>query len=294
MKRKDFIQKSSILAFSTSAFGLIRWNGENYVGDTPTTSDILGPFYRPGAPFRNNIIPVNSKGTPLNLRGIVLGDDGKTPLEDAIVEIWQCDENRYYDNTSDDFRFRGALRTNADGRYHFNTIVPVPYKVDMDDDDSSWRPAHIHMRISSEAQQDLVTQIYLKGDQYIDTDASASSPDAIHRILDLTRNADNEQELIFDVVMTENIPLSDEVYQKITGLYQTERNIIEYIKSDDLLLVKKNGQIVRSLKYVGNNTFEGINGNPKVSFRLFSDGKVEAITHWGHGKKSAGSKFLKY
>ncbi|MFT5887161.1 MAG: catechol 1,2-dioxygenase, partial [Arcticibacterium sp.] len=68
MKRRDFIRNSSLLAFSVSAFSFTKWNGEKYVGDSPTTSDILGPFYRPNAPMRTNIIPADSKGLPLNLK----------------------------------------------------------------------------------------------------------------------------------------------------------------------------------------------------------------------------------
>ncbi|MEJ2196816.1 MAG: hypothetical protein P8X73_18430 [Ignavibacteriaceae bacterium] len=61
MKRRTFIERSSLIAVSLSAFGTIQWNGKNYTGDSATTTDILGPFYRPGAPFRSNHVPPNSK-----------------------------------------------------------------------------------------------------------------------------------------------------------------------------------------------------------------------------------------
>lgn len=44
MKRRTFIKNSSLMAISVSAFGAIHWNGKSFVGDTPTTTDILGPF----------------------------------------------------------------------------------------------------------------------------------------------------------------------------------------------------------------------------------------------------------
>src|SRR3954470_1588100 len=117
MKRRTFIKKSSLTALSISAFGAIQWNGSSFVGDSPTTTDILGPFYRPGAPMRSNIMPTNSKGNPLELSGGIFKEDGKTPLGNALVEIWQCDDKEYYDNTSEDYLFRGAQMTQTNGKY---------------------------------------------------------------------------------------------------------------------------------------------------------------------------------
>lgn len=293
MQRRDFIKNSSLIAFSVSAFGFITWDGNAYVGNTPTTTDILGPFYRPGAPMRSNIIPPGSTGLPLNFNGIIFKEDGKTPLPDAIVEIWQCDENEHYDNTSDDFLFRGAVKTRKNGRYEFKTIVPVPYKANPNNE-NSWRPAHIHMRVSSDKQQDLITQIYINGDKYIETDNSASSPDAVNRILNITKNSANENELKFDVVMNKTFPLSEEVYKKITGLYKVDKINIEFVKSDDLLLVKVNGQFQASLRYVGDNTFVGAMGNPTVSFELLTGGDVKSTITLKGENEQTGTKFLKY
>src|ERR671912_3021055 len=119
MKRRSFIKKSSLVAISVSAFGGIHWNGKNFVGDTPTTTDILGPFYRPGAPMRSNIIPPGSKGEVLHLSGTVFKKDGKTPLENVLIEAWQCDEKETYDNTSDDYLLRGAVKSDKSGNYSF-------------------------------------------------------------------------------------------------------------------------------------------------------------------------------
>lgn len=292
MKRRTFIKNSSLMAISVSAFGAIHWNGKSFVGDTPTTTDILGPFYRPGAPLRSNIIPSGSKGTPLNLNGTIFQHDGKTPLENTLIEIWQCDENEYYDNTSDGYLFRGAVKTGKKGMYDFKTIVPVPYKANPKDE-ASWRPAHIHMRVSSETEQDLITQIYFKGDKYLDKDRSSSSPQAVNRILSITKNATNENEVTFDIVMSKEFPLDAEVYKKITGLYQMDKDIIEFLKNDDLLFMKRNGQLLVSLKYIGNNTFEGGIGFPKVNFELLTGGGTKATISYRDNTYS-GEKFLKY
>jgi protocatechuate 3,4-dioxygenase beta subunit len=292
MKRRSFIKNSSLVAISVSAFGGIHWNGKGFEGDSPTTTDILGPFYRPGAPMRSNIIPPGSTGSPLNLSGTIFKDDGTTPLENAMVEIWQCDEKEHYDNTSDDYLCRGALKTGKDGRYEFKTIVPVPYKANPNNEES-WRPAHIHMRVSSDRQQDLVTQVYFKGDKYIDKDRSSSNPLAKNRILGISKNASNENVVTFDIVMSKEFPLDPEVYKKITGLYLVDKDKIEFIKKDDLLFTKFNGQLTSSLKYIGNNTFEGGNGMPKVVFEFLSNGGVKASIST-FTKTYTGEKFLKY
>jgi catechol 1,2-dioxygenase len=293
MKRRDFIKNSSLVAISVSAFGAISWNGENFVGDSPTTTDILGPFYRPGAPMRSNIIPPDSKGILLNLSGTIYKEDGKTPLNNALVEIWQCDENQHYDNTSNDFLCRGALKTGNNGRYDFKTVVPVQYKANPNNE-ASWRPAHIHMRVSVADQQDLITQIYFKGDKYIETDTSASAPQAVNRILDISKNASGENTVIFDVVMSKEFPLEKEVYNKITGLYwMDDDSKIEFIKNDDLLFLKRNGQLTASLKYIGNNTFEGGIGYPKVTFELLAKSETKAIIKL-RNKSLSGQRYLKY
>ena len=61
------------------------------------------------------------------------------------------------------------------------------------------RPAHIHMRISGTTIQDLVTQIYFKGDKYIDEDTSSSDPRSLNRILDISKNDKNEKVVKFDI-----------------------------------------------------------------------------------------------
>jgi catechol 1,2-dioxygenase len=230
MKRRKFIMSSALTAFSISAFGAIHWNGKSFEGDTVTTTDILGPFYRPGSPMRSNLIPPNSTGEVMHLTGTVFQKDGKTPMPNSLIEAWQCDENEKYDNTSDDYMFRGMVKTGDDGTYAFKTIVPVPYK-----DGDVWRPAHIHLRISSADHQDLITQIYFKGDSHIMEDTAAASPESVSRILDIKKNSVGENEAKFDVVMGKSFPLDDSGYNKITGLYQLNNGMAEFNRQDDLL-----------------------------------------------------------
>lgn len=294
MQRRTFIKNSSLTILSISAFGALNWNGKNFEGDTPTTTDILGPFYRPGSPLRTNLRLANSNGTPIVLKGNIFKEDGKTPINNALVEIWHCDENEIYDNASDEYNYRGGQKTKADGKYEFKSILPVPYKADPKDE-SSWRPAHIHMRVSVPNQQDLITQLYFKGGKYVDTDRWASDPNAVNRILKISKNNSGESEIIFNVIMSKEIPLDKKVYDKVTGLYDVGGgNFYEFIKNDDLLFMKQNGQLRASLKYIGSNTFEGGIGFPRVTFELQRDGTVKVVIVRTATVTLNGIKFLKY
>lgn len=294
MQRRSFIKNSTLTVISISAFGSLNWNGKIFEGNTPTTTDILGPFYRPGAPMRTNLRVPNSNGTPIVLKGKIFKEDGKTAISNALVEIWHCDENEVYDNTSDQYKYRGGQKTKAGGEYEFKSILPVPYKADPNDE-SSWRPAHIHMRVSVPNEQDLITQIYFKGGKYINTDKWASAPQAVNRILNISRNKSGESEIIFNVVMSKKIPLDKKVYDKVTGLYKMEDNSnVEFLKSDDLLFLKLNGQLMASLEYIGHNTFEGGIGDPKATFELQNDGTVKVVIKITATNTSTGTKFLKY
>lgn len=293
MQRRTFIKNSSLTVLSISTFGSLNWNGKSFEGDTPTTTDILGPFYRPGAPLKSNLVLPYAKGTPIVLKGSIFKENGKTPVNNALVEIWHCDENEVYDNASDEYKYRGGQKTKADGKYEFKSILPVPYKADPNDD-SSWRPAHIHMRVSVPNQQDLITQIYFKGGKYVETDKWASSPQAVNRILTITKNKAGVSEIVFNVIMAKEIPLDKNVYDRLTGLYDIgEDNTVEFIKNDDLLFMKRNGQLFSSLKYTGNNTFEGGIGFPKVIFEIQKEGSVKVVVITAT-KTYTGTKYLKY
>ncbi len=296
MKRRTFIKDSTLTAFSIATFGTIHWNGKSFEGDTITTTDILGPFYRPGSPIRSNLIPPGSTGQVLYLNGTIFQVDGKTPMANALIESWQCDEHEHYDNASDEYLYRGTLRTDKDGKYSFKTIVPVPYK-----DGEGWRPAHIHLRISSTDHQDLITQIYFKGDPHIEKDAAANSPQSVNRILEIRKNTSNENVVKFDIIMGKPFLLNDMGYKKITGLYKLKNGMAEFTRQDDLLFLKMNGQYMEGMVYKGDNSFEGGIGANQVKFEILTNGDVTCMiklwdfpTDKSYLKLHEGLKVLKY
>jgi catechol 1,2-dioxygenase len=295
MKRRNFIYNSSLIAMSVGVFGKIKWDGKAWTGTDPTTTDILGPFYRPGAPLRTDLIQQGTKGQVLHFGGTVLAKDGKTPLHNSLVEIWHCDENGVYDNTSDDYIYRAAFKTGADGKYHFKTILPVPYSVGQD----VTRPAHIHMRISGNTGQDLVTQVYFKGDEHIAKDESAGDPRSVHRILESSVNNKNEKLVKFDIVLQDEYVLDAAAFKKIAGLYEmSDKSMTEFYRQGDQLFAKANGQIMEAMDYKGNNSFGGGLGRVKAQFEAGAGGavkvKVSYMTEPDKYVTVDGSKMLKY
>ena len=63
-------------------------------------AEILGPFYRFGAPFRSQLAGPDEPGTRLILTGTVLSSDRRTPLPGTLIEVWQANHAGLYDTTS--------------------------------------------------------------------------------------------------------------------------------------------------------------------------------------------------
>jgi catechol 1,2-dioxygenase len=263
------------MAVAVGVFGNIAWSGDRFVGDTPTTTDILGPFYRPGAPIRSNINPKNYSGKIFHIAGTVFKEDGITPFKNCLIEIWQCDEHRVYDNISDEYNYRGAQNTDENGKYHFIGMHPIPYP--SVENSPIWRPGHIHFLVSGDGQQDLITQVYLEGDPYLDSDKGSNSPGAIRRILKITRNSKNEESLHFDIVMAREFRPDDAVFEKLTGVYKmNDKSVMEFERKEDLLIMKWNSQIREGLSYKGQNTFSGgVNNSNTASFQLQTNNEVK-------------------
>lgn len=140
----------------------------------PTEDNILGPFYRPGAPYRAKITPPLEPGVVLLISGRVWGHDTRKPLVGATLDIWQANARGRYDNddpqkppAKDVFVNRARLITDENGNYEYETIFPGPYKIDT----NTWRPSHIHYLIRANGYKPLVTQLYFKGDPHNKTDA---------------------------------------------------------------------------------------------------------------------------
>jgi catechol 1,2-dioxygenase len=278
MQRRKFFKETGMIAIGIGVLGKLTWTGDHFTGDTPTTTDILGPFYRPGSPLRDNINAKAYSGKLFHISGTVFKEDGKTPFKNAVIEIWQCDENGVYDNTSGEYNYRGMQKTGADGKYHFIGMHPIPYPIE---NTSIWRPAHIHMLVSGEGQQDLITQVYLEGDPHLEKDMGALSAKTTRRVLKISRNNANEEAVTFDIVMAKEFKPDNTVFEKLVGVYKmNDSSSMEFYKKEDMLFLKWNSQIIEGLSYKGNNSFSGgAENSAVVNFQLVMGGDVKVKVH---------------
>jgi protocatechuate 3,4-dioxygenase beta subunit len=201
MDRRNFLKNSgmSLIAFtllgkSTYAFS----SSKEAAGSClPTTADILGPFYRTGAPFRTDLTVPGDPGTPLAFEGKVF-DSSCNPIENAIVDVWHADDAGAYDNTSAAYDYRGKYQTSADGSYTFTSIKAGWYL-----NGSQYRPSHIHFRVTAPGFTELITQLYFQNDPYIANDPWASDPDAQLRIVPVVNN-NGIDTAVFDIYLQGN------------------------------------------------------------------------------------------
>ncbi len=195
LNRRNFIKASALFAVAVSLPEMSSCRSETTEvapNDCQTTDDILGPYYKAGAPIGENIIPANVETDPLIIEGKVFShcDD---VLNEAEVEIWNADEDGVYDS-SEKYLFRGKYVTTTDGSYRFKTIIPGRYL-----NGSVYRPSHIHFRIKAPGHRELVSQIYFREDPFIPTDPWASASKAQERILTIVKNEDNVDTITFDI-----------------------------------------------------------------------------------------------
>ncbi len=108
----------------------------------PTAPDQEGPFYKAGAPLRDHV------GEGYVLQGVVRSVEGCSPIAGAQIEFWMAGPDGQY---TDDYR--ATMIVGEDGAYRFESNFPPPY---------SGRPSHIHVRVSAEGYQTLITQHYPK------------------------------------------------------------------------------------------------------------------------------------
>ncbi len=207
VSRRTFLHRSAVIVGG----GLLV--GPAYAatqGCQATESDILGPFYRFGAPFQTRLAGADESGERLTITGTVFSADCRTPLPGALIEVWQANNAGLYDTKkpgnfteASTFHLRGMLYTNEKGQYEIETIMPGRYPVPpnlpgLEKYAGLTRPAHIHFRVMESLHVPLTTQLYFKGDPFI-----ANDPFAGHKpSLAIDLRQDGKHRLgVFDIVL---------------------------------------------------------------------------------------------
>ena len=165
-QRQQPPSRRRLIRTAMGAAALVGLASARALAATPTPSQTEGPFYPLDKPAdrNNDLIHVDGQTAPaqgerLTLGGRVLDSSG-APVPDARVEIWQCDHHGVYhhpyarrSDADPGFQGFGETLTDADGRYDFLTLVPVPYP---------GRPPHIHAKLHIGGRERLTTQLYLR------------------------------------------------------------------------------------------------------------------------------------
>jgi len=181
--RQEFILLSDVLGLSTL---VTAQNNIKPAGCTEAT--VFGPFFIEDAPEYplGADISNGARGEPSFVSGRVMSTDG-TPLAGVSVDVWQSDEDGYYDVQRPPtapgehvHRARGKLTTDSEGRYYFKSILAQPYPIPHDGPVGAmlealgrhpWRPAHLHYMLSAPGHERLITHVFRDNDQYLDSDA---------------------------------------------------------------------------------------------------------------------------
>ena len=156
--RQEFILLSDVLGVSMLVDSI---NHRRPSGATENT--ILGPFYVPDAPRYEHgaNVCLDGKGEPMLVQGRVLDTKGK-PIDGALLDMWQTNEDGFYDvqqkGVQPDFNLRGVFTSGPDGAYWFRSVKPRFYPIPNDGPVGKMldalgrhpnRAAHIHFIVTA-------------------------------------------------------------------------------------------------------------------------------------------------
>jgi catechol 1,2-dioxygenase len=186
--RHEFLLMSDIIGLTM----VVDYNS-NKKPDGAFESSVLGPFYRADAPWiemGGDICRQEDAGTPTLVSGRVLSTDGSA-VGGAVMDIWQVPANGMYENTDPaqiEFNCRGRLHAADDGSYRFWTVKPVPYPIPKDGpaglildaaERHNMRAAHVHVIIEAPGYEKVISELFVTGDPYIDSDAVFGVKDSL-------------------------------------------------------------------------------------------------------------------
>jgi catechol 1,2-dioxygenase len=188
--RQEFILLSDVLGVS-----MLVETVNHRTGGTATESTVLGPFHMVESPERElgQDIALDGKGTPCLVSGRVTGPDGE-PLAGASVDVWQTNEDGFYDVQQPGIQpagnLRGLFTADADGRYWFRSVVPRFYPIPDDGPVGQLlaatgrhpnRPAHLHFIVAAPGYRPVTTHVFVADSPYLDSDAVFGVKDSLVR-----------------------------------------------------------------------------------------------------------------
>ncbi|GCC50499.1 6-chlorohydroxyquinol-1,2-dioxygenase [Chryseotalea sanaruensis] len=199
-KRQEFILFSDVLGVSMLVDAI-----NHRSKSTITETTVKGPFHAAAQAFEagENIARgiEAERGETTVVHGRVLAPEGN-PVANATLDVWQSDDIGYYDVqdvNQPQMNLRGIFKTNANGEFWFRTIKPAAYPVPTDgpvgdllraSGRHAMRPAHIHFWIKAEGYQDIITHLFVEGDEYLESDAVFGVKDSL--VIPFVKNTDTD------------------------------------------------------------------------------------------------------
>ena len=176
----EVVMMAGSLGFSTLICLLN--NGNN--GQTETSANLLGPFWRRNSPrvkSGDSIVRSPTPGPALFAK-IWLRDTKDKPIEGAEVDVWHSSPEGYYENQDErqaDMNLRGKFKTDENGHIRFRSVKPAGYPIPIDgpvgellaaQSRHNFRPAHLHFLIYKPGFKTLISQVYVNDDPRLDSD----------------------------------------------------------------------------------------------------------------------------
>jgi len=176
----EVVLMSGSLGFSS----LICLLNNGNMGQTETTANLLGPFWRMNSPPTKNgdsIIRSPTPGPAIFVDCWVKDQNG-TPIAGAEVDIWHSSPEGFYeqqDPKQAPMNLRGKFTTDKEGHFWFRSVKPAGYPIPVDGPVGdlvragkrhNFRPAHLHFLIFKTGFKTLISQIYVNDDPKLDTD----------------------------------------------------------------------------------------------------------------------------
>jgi protocatechuate 3,4-dioxygenase beta subunit len=176
----EVVLMSGSLGFST----LICLLNNGNEGQTETTANPLGPFWRMNSPRTESggtIVRLPTRGPALFV-DCWIKDPKDKPIEGAKVDVWHSSPEGFYeqqDPNQTEMNLRGKFMTDARGHFSFRSVKPAGYPIPIDGPVGDlvratgrhhYRPAHLHFLIFKDGFKTLISQVYVNGDVRLDSD----------------------------------------------------------------------------------------------------------------------------
>lgn len=204
--RRVFLEKLIVRGLLTGAGAaamsqtqlLAYWQEAEAKSLKPTPAEVLGPFFKKGAPNQTSLRVAGEPGFPLKITGKIMNTRGEA-VPGARIDVWHADYKGIYDVHG--YRYRAKLEVESGTEYSLDTIMPGHYPD---------RPAqHVHYLISAPGCKPLITQLYFATDPFFEGDPDknykkrgvVTNRETIRPVALLDENTTPRSTVTFDLIL---------------------------------------------------------------------------------------------